>query len=476
MGQQHYALTQQAEGGLYMMDAELTKYVSSVGQRVAAVSDRQLPYQFVVLNNSTPNAWALPGGKIAINRGLLVELDNEAELAAVLSHEVVHAAARHGAKSMQRDLLFGVIQLGITHASKDSKNSNYAIGGASLALGLVSQKYGRDAERTSDYHGMKYMRAAGYDTATAITLQEKFVALSKDNKRNWLNGLFASHPPSTERVTRNREALAQFPAGGMVGRERYQERLAYLLSRKDAYHQAERAKELLATDAKSALRAINNSIKKEPKESLFHGIKGHILARQGKLTKATQAFSTAIKLNAHSGYYENFLGRGLAYQSLGQPERARADLKRSNELLPTAVAAYNLGDIALAIGERKEAKMFFKSASEASDKIGDLARKSFVKLDIVDDPWRYVELEILFEPGLFDKGQVVIKATNKTAHALRNIMVLVSASINEKTTEQRSTLGILAANASKNIPSGIWYREEDEVQVTIKEMWVESAN
>ena len=85
------------QGGAYVVDPELNRYVREVGARLARASDRALPYEFVVLNNSTPNAWALPGGKIAVNRGLLVELDNEAELAAVLGHEIVHAAARHGA-------------------------------------------------------------------------------------------------------------------------------------------------------------------------------------------------------------------------------------------------------------------------------------------------------------------------------------------------------------------------------------------
>ena len=97
IGREHYFTAQQSSGGLYKVDTALTGYVARVGRRIAAVSDRPLPYEFVVLNDSSPNAWALPGGKIGINRGLLVELDNEAELAAVLGHEIVHAAARHGA-------------------------------------------------------------------------------------------------------------------------------------------------------------------------------------------------------------------------------------------------------------------------------------------------------------------------------------------------------------------------------------------
>ena len=100
LGEQNYAPMQQAEGGVYDIDPKLTAYVSEVGNKLAAVSDRPLPYEFVVLNNSVPNAWALPGGKIVINRGLLVELESEAELAAVLGHEIVHADAAHGARAI----------------------------------------------------------------------------------------------------------------------------------------------------------------------------------------------------------------------------------------------------------------------------------------------------------------------------------------------------------------------------------------
>ena len=94
IGAQQYGPSQQSQGGIYSVDLALTDYVNEVGQRLAAVSDRKLPYEFIVLNDSVPNAWALPGGKIAINRGLLMPLDSEADLAAVLRHEIVHAAAR----------------------------------------------------------------------------------------------------------------------------------------------------------------------------------------------------------------------------------------------------------------------------------------------------------------------------------------------------------------------------------------------
>jgi len=78
IGSKQYLPSRQMQGGDYVVDPELAKYVNDIGQKLAAVSDRKLPYEFVVLNNSVPNAWALPGGKIAVNRGLLTELNSEA--------------------------------------------------------------------------------------------------------------------------------------------------------------------------------------------------------------------------------------------------------------------------------------------------------------------------------------------------------------------------------------------------------------
>ena len=102
IGEQQYGPGRQSQGGDYVTDPKVTEYVRQVGNRLAAAADRKLPYEFVVVNDGSLNAWALPGGKIAVNRGLLVELNNEAELAAVVGHEIVHAAARHGAQQMEK--------------------------------------------------------------------------------------------------------------------------------------------------------------------------------------------------------------------------------------------------------------------------------------------------------------------------------------------------------------------------------------
>ena len=133
MGAQNYAPMQQSQGGPYDVDPDLVQYVQGVGKQLADFSGVNLPYEFIVLNMSVPNAWALPSGKIAINRGLLTELGSEAELAAVLGHEIVHAAARHTAKQMSRGMLMQGLVVATSVATNDSSYGNLAVGGASAA-------------------------------------------------------------------------------------------------------------------------------------------------------------------------------------------------------------------------------------------------------------------------------------------------------------------------------------------------------
>ena len=217
LGTANYAFMQQAGGGEYDVDPILSRYIQGVGSKLAAVSDRPLPYEFVVLNSSVPNAWALPGGKIAINRGLLTEMKSEAELAAVLGHEIVHAAARHSARQMERGMLLQVAIVGTAIMTSDSDYANLAMGGANVGAQLISQSYGRGAELESDLYGMRYMSKAGYDPQGAVALQQTFVRLSEGRSTDWLSGLFSSHPPSQERVDANIQTASTLPAGGVIG-------------------------------------------------------------------------------------------------------------------------------------------------------------------------------------------------------------------------------------------------------------------
>ncbi len=409
IGEQNYAPSIQMQGGEYMVDRDLSVYVNSVGQRVAAESDRPLDYEFVVLNNSIPNAWALPGGKIAINRGLLLEMQTEAELAAVLGHEVVHAAARHGAKGVERGMLLQGAVLATAVASRDSDYSQYVVGGAAVAAQLVNQRYGRKAELESDFYGMKYMSQAGYNPQGAVELQKTFMRLSEGRRQDWLSGLFASHPPSEERVNANIVTAAELPSGGDNGRESYQQATAYLRQKKPAYDAFDKARKALSENKPdSSETLIRQAIDAEPAEAHFFGFRGDLAFARENYQAATRHYTDAVRLN--DNYFKFYLGRGESYRNLNRMDLAQRDLEKSMELLPTADAATSLGKIAERQGRVDQAMQYFASASQSKTPAGQYAMRRMVTLDLPNNPQKYLHAS----RGVDQVGRIYIELQNRT--------------------------------------------------------------
>jgi predicted Zn-dependent protease len=347
IGVQNYRYMQQAEGGDYTTDPEVQKYVEEVGRRLARVSDRRrLPYEFVVLNNSIPNAWSLPGGKIAINRGLLQELNSEAELAAVLGHEIVHSAARHTAQRMQRGMLVEMGMTGVGGLLQGNKYEDLLMQGAGLGAGIIFFKYSREDEREADFYGIKYMVAAGYDPQAAVELQRTFVRLAHERGQSegWFEGLFASHPPSSERLENNRAAVALYPSGGEMGVKEYAKAMAKLKKDKPAYDDLDNGyMALVKGNSKEALKLANSGIKIEPREAHLFNLKGKAELAQGQTGEALNSFTQAISLNPN--YFDFYLQRGLLEYKLGALDAAKRDLRKSFELLPTLEAQKALDDL-----------------------------------------------------------------------------------------------------------------------------------
>lgn len=424
IGAQQYAPTRQAEGGDLDVVPELTTYVNEVGQKLAAVSDRKLPYEFVVLNNPVPNAWALPGGKIAVNRGLLTELRNEAELAAVLGHEIVHAAARHGAKAQERGTLLQVglaaATIGAAISGADQNIANLAIQGAGLGAQLIQTRYSREQELESDQYGMKYMKLAGYDPMGAVTLQETFVRLANESGRQqgWLEGLFASHPPSAERVARNKQTASELGSGGVVGADEYAARLKPLTDKMPAYEKYDEAlalarkKEYATADARA-----REAIALLPQEGRFHELRGEIALAQKQARDAIAHYDRAVDLNPD--YFGAYLGGGVAQLQAGNRERAEEWLKRSVELLPTAPAAYYLGQIERDKGNRAAALQYYKAAAGSDSTIGRQAAEEFVRLDLPENPGNYIAAAAQLDRT----GQLIAVVENRAPIALSDVRV-----------------------------------------------------
>ena len=336
-GRQSYVPLQQQSGGLYRADPALADYVANVGHRLATHAERRLPYEFVVVNSSDFNAWALPGGKIGVNRGLLVVLESEAELAALLGHEVAHAAARHGAKKAEQGLLTNMVLAAAEVALDEEEYADLALQGAQMGGVLIRQRFSRGDEREADYHGMRYMVAAGYNPVGAVTLQEKLVALNERGSPGLVGRLFASHPPSPERVANNRAAIGALGgAVGEVGRERYLQIIAYAKSKQAAYDRADEARSLAAHSSSRALDKIDQAIAIEPNEAQFYGLKGYLLRNAGRHQEAVAQYDHALWLDdSYHGYY---LGKGVALALLGQYADAVGYLQESNNIFPTTAA------------------------------------------------------------------------------------------------------------------------------------------
>nr|WP_324257072.1 M48 family metalloprotease [Cellvibrio fontiphilus] len=380
-GTQNYGPGQQAQGGQYMVDPGLTAYVQQVGKKLAAVSDRpNLPYEFVVLNNDVPNAWAMPGGKLAINRGLLVYLEDEAQLAAVLGHEIVHAAARHSAQQQTQNVLLGagVLLAGVAIAEKKPEYGMLGMGAMAVGAQAWQAKYGRNHELESDEVGMKYMAKAGYDAQAAVELQEIFVKLSEGRNSGFIEGLFASHPPSQERVARNRANAAKYP-GGVRNKAQFQRAMAQVNKDKKAYANYQKAQKL-ASEKKyiDAMSYVEQSIAQQPKENLFWEMKGQLLMQQKKDSEAVVALDRAIQANPQ--YFKPYVFRGIAYKQLGKNDMAEKDLLTSQRYLPTQIATYYLGEVALAKGNRSQAAQYFQQAAQGGGEIGEAAKGQLGRL------------------------------------------------------------------------------------------------
>lgn len=452
IGQRQFMPAQQSAGGTYSVDTNLVRYVNKVGQRLAAVSDRDLPYEFVVINDSTPNAWALPGGKIAINRGLLMALENEAELAAVLGHEIVHAAARHGARTMERAMLLeGVVTL-TAAGLQDSEYSNYIIDGASVGAQMINHRYGRNAELEADHYGMIYMARAGYDPSAAVSLQQKFVKLNAGRSETWLSGLFASHPPSKERVAQNKQQASllssQATRDWELGRDRFNNQLAYLADRRSAYEAFDQARTLInEREASVAMNRINRSIKLEPKEPRFYGLRADISFAQENFQQAITDYDKA--LDKDNSFYKFYLGRGLSHARLGNRSRARSDLEKSNSLLPTARATNELGHLSLADGNRDQAKQYFSAVAATSGPLSQSARQAFVRLDLADNPAAYFRGQAV----LRDTTLVVI-ITNQSGLTTRDTVVQIRASIDGQYRQIRRKITTMSPESQITISTG----------------------
>jgi predicted Zn-dependent protease len=192
-------------------DPTITEYVNRVAQNIVLHSDSKVPFTIKVIDADEVNAFALPGGFLYVNRGLIEAAENEAEVAGVLAHEIAHVAARHGVEQASKGELLNYASIPLIFLGGWG---GYIIRqAAGLAVPLTFLKFSRGAEKEADRLGAQYMWASGYDPNALITFFEKLQTKEK-KKPGTLAKIFSTHPINGDRITEVRELIGQFPDRG----------------------------------------------------------------------------------------------------------------------------------------------------------------------------------------------------------------------------------------------------------------------
>jgi predicted Zn-dependent protease len=225
MGQQGAQQVAQEIG--LINDQTLQNYVQQVGATIAAKSERpNLPWTFRAVDDPTPNAFALPGGFIFVTRGLLDLMDNEAELASVLGHEIGHVTARHSVQQLSQQQL-AQLALGVGAILSPTVAQFGDI--AAQGLGLLFLKYGRDDERQADNLGFGYALNTGYDVREMDDVFRSLQRFGEASKQSPLPTWLATHPGEAERIQTIDAKLAQVPASQLanakVGAKEFMQRV-----------------------------------------------------------------------------------------------------------------------------------------------------------------------------------------------------------------------------------------------------------
>jgi len=192
----------------FITDAQITEYVNRVGQNIVLRSDAKIPFTIKVVDSPDVNAFALPGGFLYINSGLLLAAESEAELAGVMAHEIAHVTARHGVEQATKGTLFQYLSIPLVFVG--GLPGVLLQNAANIFVPLSFLKFSRGAEEEADRLGLQYMWAAGYDPTEMLHFFEKLKAKEK-TEPGTLAKVFATHPTTGKRMEKARSLLTRFP-------------------------------------------------------------------------------------------------------------------------------------------------------------------------------------------------------------------------------------------------------------------------
>ena len=180
-----------------LKDPMICEYVNRLGQTLVQNSDAKLPFTIKVVDSDEVNAFSLPGGYLYVNVGVILAAENEAELAAVMAHEISHVAAHHAVREMTRSDLFNLASMGLIMVGGPAGGALQQVTSIAFPMGLM--KFSRGFEAEADYLGLQYLYASGYDPQAFVSMLER-ISTQDRKKHHKFSGLFAMHPEISDRI------------------------------------------------------------------------------------------------------------------------------------------------------------------------------------------------------------------------------------------------------------------------------------
>ncbi len=340
-------------------DGEVLTYVRNVGNRVAKeVGITTYQFQFFVIDQPVPNAFAVPGGYIFIYRGLIELMSTEDELAAILSHELAHIQARHLQRSIDEAKIASIGMVAGLVAGILLGAPGLAAGGIAATQSAALQ-YSRAHEMEADQFGFRFLSGAGYDPSSMPSMMHKlldYTYLQNSKVPNYL----ATHPALQERVQYLDEMVKKQKASS---------------SRKAVEPASGDFKVMQATliadytDERTALDHFQKGIRKGDKASVF-GL-GRLYLRQNKWSEAVEQLRQAARLMPSSPFVLSSLGD--AYQKVGKLQEAQSTLESALMLDPSAaIAHFRLALVLMDMGKKDEALDHLMQIEELSAMFPDV--------------------------------------------------------------------------------------------------------
>ncbi|HPR63821.1 MAG TPA: M48 family metalloprotease [Thermoanaerobaculia bacterium] len=374
-GKELYPIYTQESFGTYP-DRSVSNFISQVGTNVSVVSHRpKFPYEFNLLNTPAVNAFALPGGKISITRGLLYHMESEAQLAAVLAHETAHVNLRHSAIGYSRQILAQAFLLGVMAYTEieDVKGKEYWQLGSLLGSNLTLLHFSRKQEMESDSLGMEYMVKAGYDPHGMVQIQEILQSLGGTSSK-FMN-IFETHPLSAERISNARQLLeTRYPQRGNVGRESFKKAIADLERTMESYKVLDSAIEAVQQkDVPRALELMKPLKRRAPGHAIFPAIEAYLHQLSRDDTAGLSLAVQSIQIDPHF-FYSRYVA-GVTATNLSRSRLAIEHLTEADHLIPgRSDIQYLLAQNYERSGDKGHAREYYgKVAQDGSGEFQQLA-------------------------------------------------------------------------------------------------------